>query len=402
MSNPQIHQQSSPSKFTTDKSLLPSGISMRGGRESGQALFVLLVLIIAIAIGFVFDFARPTALAIEHDKQTAAALALAKTALIGYAASDANRPGELPCPDVNNDGQLTLGIDFTGGAGSPCVSLLGRFPWKTLGLPDLRDGSGERLWYALSDNFHAGATSKIDNDTKGTLTITGTSPALSVIAVIFSPGSVVGTQVRDTANENTIANYLEGGNETGIATSTFVTGAVTSSFNDRLLVITGADLMTPVEQRVAREMLTLLQSYKAASACNCYPWAADDFGTPFDDDSVTGRTRGGVPIEDALPHTWASLGITVPPWMIGSNIWGKKFYYAVARIDTETHTAGTLTVDGVAGKRLVLITTGPADASRPSGNIDDYVDDLENSNNDNIFQTPSSTAYARDRIYTIP
>ena len=88
--------------------------------------------------------------------------------------------------------------------------------------------------------------------------------------------------------------------------------------------------------------------------------------------------------------------------MIGSNIWGKKFYYAVAPIDTEFHTAGTLTVDGVAGKRLVLITTGPAGASRPSSNITDYVDDLENRNNDNIFQTPSSTAYARDRIYTIP
>ncbi len=27
---------------------------------------------------------------------------------------------------------------------------LGRLPWKTLGLPDLRDAFGERLWYAVS------------------------------------------------------------------------------------------------------------------------------------------------------------------------------------------------------------------------------------------------------------
>ena len=97
-----------------------------------------------------------------------------------------------------------------------------------------------------------------------------------------------------------------------------------------------------------------------------------------------------------------SLGITVPPWLIGSNIWGKLFYYAVAPIETATHSAGTLTVDGVAGKSVVLITTGPAGASRPSTNLTDYVDDPENSNNNDIFQMPSSTAYARDRLYTIP
>ncbi len=343
---------------------------------------------------FVYGMFDANTLGLRRNQDTATALAQAKDALIGYAVSDATRPGELPCPDVNNDGQLTLGIDYTGGAGSPCVSLLGRLPWKTLGLPDLRDGSGERLWYALSDNFHAGATSMLDNDTKGQLTITGAAPGTYVVAIVFSPGEVLGTQVRDAANENNVANYLEGENANG--DTIFTTGAVSATFNDKLLVITTDSLMTPVEQRVAREMLALLKSYRAASACGCYPWAADN----FDDDSVTGRTQGMVPIETALPESWGSLGIAVPAWMIGSNEWGKKFYYAIAPSESQDHTVGTITVNGVS-KNVVLITPGPAGASRPSTNLPDYVDDAENGDGGTIYITPLSTAYARDRLYTI-
>jgi hypothetical protein len=394
---------------------------MRGGRESGQALIVLLVLIIAVAIGFVFDFARPTALAIENDNKTAQALAQAKDALIGWSvqrtpsgALPNARPGELPCPDANNDG-------FEDGT---CVAgALGRVPWKTLGIPEPKDGAGETLWYALAGPFRIWAvnTNQIDNDTKGDITVyQDTSATLitdAAVAVIFSPGASLATQNRDPVSTalcpttgTTIlrtrcaANYLETAAtvNNAITNGPFISARPSATFNDRLLMITTDSLMTPVEQRAAREMLTLLDRYKTLSTCNCYPWAANDFGTPFDDDSVDGRNRGGVPIENASPENWGSLGITVPPWIIGSNIWGKKFYYAVAPIDTASHSPSTtLTVDGVS-KNLVLITPGPAGASRPSTNLPDYLDDAENRNNDNIFQTPSSTAYARDRIYTIP
>jgi hypothetical protein len=420
MSNPKNHQHTNPSEFNTDHPPVPLGSSSHGIRESGQALIVLLVLIITVVIVLVFDFARPTALAVEQDKQTAAALAQAKDALIGWSvqrtpsgALPNARPGELPCPDSNNDG-------FEDGT---CVAgALGRVPWKTLGIPEPKDGAGETLWYTLAGPFRIWAVNanQIDNDTKGDITVySGSSSTVmtsEAVAVIFSPGAVLGTQNRDPsttalcpttgttiARNLCAANYLDttGGANNATTNGPYISAQPSNAFDDRLLVITTDSLITTVEKRAAREMLTLLQRYKALSGCNCYPWAAgmDD---PFDDDSVDGRTRGGVPIENALPDNWDDLGITVPSWMIGSNIWGKKFYYAVAHIDTETHTAGTLTVDGVAGKRLVLITTGPAGASRPSTNVSDYLDDAENSNNDNTFQTPSSTAYARDRIYTIP
>ena len=61
-------------------------------------------------------------------------------------------PGYLPCPDLDDDGwaESTCGSQ-NGDSGQ--AQRLGRLPWKTLGLADLRDGSGERLWYAVSSKY---------------------------------------------------------------------------------------------------------------------------------------------------------------------------------------------------------------------------------------------------------
>ena len=115
--------------------------------QNGQALLALLV-ILGIGFGALFyTLISPASLALETEKTTSEALAQAREALIGYAASDDNRPASLPCPDTDNNGSAQLY------AGSYCPSEIGRLPWRTLGLPDLRDGSGERLWYAVSREF---------------------------------------------------------------------------------------------------------------------------------------------------------------------------------------------------------------------------------------------------------
>jgi hypothetical protein len=61
-------------------------------------------------------------------------------------------PGYLPCPDLDDDGwaEPTCGSQ-NGESGQS--ERLGRLPWKTLGLADLRDGHGERLWYAVSSKY---------------------------------------------------------------------------------------------------------------------------------------------------------------------------------------------------------------------------------------------------------
>ena len=378
------------------------------GRQGGQALLIFLAIITGGFLAILYGTVGPVSGKTEREKATAAALAQAKEALIGRAASDSTRPGSLPCPDTDNDGSAEL---F---AGSDCPAYIGRLPWRTLGLPDPRDGSGERLWYALFPVFRDNsAAGMLDVDTKGGLTIyrdsTATVLTAEAVAVVFAPGSVVSGQVRDAANSNIPANYLDttGGVNNAIASGPFISAQPSATFNDRVLVITTVDLMPAVEMRVAREMLALLSAYKANSACNCYPWASND----FDDDSVSGRRFGMVPIEDALPENWGSGGIpSVPAWIIGSNEWGKRFYYAIASSVTATPTPGTLTVDGTS-KDLVIITPGPASASRPSTNLSDYFEDAENRNNDNIFCSPGpspalpcipTAAYARDRLYTLP
>ena len=374
-------------------------------------MLLVVMLVGMVAALFVFGIVDTTAIELRRNQDTAVALAQAKEALIGRAVADDTRPGSLPCPDTDDDGvaEIFAGVD--------CPSYIGRLPWKTLGLPDPRDSAGERLWYALAPVFRDNASvGLLDTDTKGSLTVYQDSMATTItseaVAVIFAPGPAVAGQIRDPASANNAANYLEttGGVNNAIAAGPFISAQTSSLFNDRLLAITTAELMPLVEMRVAREMLALLSAYRVNSACACYPWAAND----FDDDSVTGRRRGGVPMEDALPEAWGSGTIpSVPSWIAGAspnNKWGGLFYYAVAPGVVETPTAGALTVDG-ASKDVVLITTGPAGASRPSSNLGDYLEDLENRNNDDIFCRPGASAmapctptaaYARDRLYTLP
>jgi hypothetical protein len=352
-------------------------------------------------------------LAIKRAKDTETALAQAKQALIGRAWADANRPGSLPCPDTDNDGVAQSPFP------TDCPSYIGRLPWRTLGLPDPRDGDGERLWYAVTREFATNPTNPwcaptcpLNTDNNGQITITGTAAATNVIAIVFSAGSVVATQVRDAANQNNVANYLEGGNETGMATSTFVSGIATDTFNDRLLAITSDEVWPQIEKRAGSEILAKLQAYRSAGGnwCTCYPWA--DLS-----DGVTNEFRlyGRVPLLGAgTPSTpdWGALGITIPSWLKDNN-WWYVFFYTVSDNQSANHGAGTLTVDGVAGTSVVLITTGTivAGDNRPKGSpgswVDTdwpfYVDDPQNSDLGVVFITPTPhiPAYAQDRLYKL-
>ena len=119
---------------------------------------------------------------VERQHKTALALGAAHEALIAYAVAVkpdtyAKRPGDLPCPDLDNDGDAELTC-------SSASQRIGRLPWKTLRLPDLRDGDGERLWYAVSTHFKRttanqcpvpGGPNCLNSDTGGTLTVRDSS-----------------------------------------------------------------------------------------------------------------------------------------------------------------------------------------------------------------------------------
>ena len=305
-------------------------------RQHGQAAIILVLLLVFGASALVYTMVNPAKLAIENDKKTVEALAQAKDALIGFAtgadydiAAD-KRPGDLPCPD-------TVGDD--GIADGPCDTVrsrIGRLPWKSLGLPDLRDGSGERLWYAVSTNFKNDARLSgvpLNSETPGEYTVNDTingTALASVIAVIFSPGQVVGSQNRDSSaaapcatTNTTIArnlcadNYLEGGNQDGDAI--FTTGQMTDAFNDKLFLLTRINFFPTVEMRVARDLRTSLLAYY--SSYGYYPYAAAFTGA----DWVNGNFRGRIPTAYASP-----LADLARPAYFDANDWHQVMVYAVA------------------------------------------------------------------------
>src|SRR6185436_5506383 len=115
------------------------------------ALFLIVLAAFALAAGLASsgsDGAR--------ERATERALAEAREALLAFAADRAIDTvvgaGYLPCPDLDNDGwaEPTCG-SLAGDIGQD--ERIGRLPWKTLGIADVRDGDGERLWYAVSAKY---------------------------------------------------------------------------------------------------------------------------------------------------------------------------------------------------------------------------------------------------------
>lgn len=218
----------------------------------------------------------------QRAARTAAALAAAREALIAYAATDdvrasgtaeQVRPGSLPCPDANGDGRLTVGVDIVGGA---CKVYVGRVPWNRLGIPAPVDDAGEVLWYALSPqyrdagslepdaNAHLTEGGLVHPDAPGVLSITeqpGGATRAGLVAIVFSPGTALGSQNRSGAGAFDPANYLEGPNAGG--GPAFVAAAASGSFNDRLLAIDRADVLAAGERRALAEVARALAAYHA-------------------------------------------------------------------------------------------------------------------------------------------
>lgn len=273
-----------------------TGFKQAARRQHGAVLMIMMAILIVSLAAILVGSLTSTALKTSRKAQTAAALAQARDALIAYAVSDSNRPGELPCPDFNNDGPITLSEDYSGSncLGQGLVSV-GWLPWKSLGLPDLRDGNGDRLWYAVTNPFHANSTAILNSDTPANYSsqmltvvdgVTAATLQSGVIAIVFSPGSPLQGQTRsagDNNASNALANYLEADNIN--LNTTFQTSNGTT-VNDSLLTIGAQDLFPPVEQRIAREAKACLDNYAAVSA-NKYPWAA-----PVSDSSSASGING--------------------------------------------------------------------------------------------------------------
>ena len=238
----------------------------RGGQR-GAALMVILVLLVVSVAAILVNSLTTTSLKNARKAQTAAALAQAKEALIGYAVTYGDTHsgqvhGYLPCPDYG-------GGNPEGSAepvcGSQNVSVIGRLPWATLDLSTLRDGDGECLWYAVSGTYKNNPPTGLMNwDTNGqfqTYSSDGTLLPSQVVAVIIAPGATLsgqnrsGTSAPICGGNYTASNYMDndtvhGINNSNVSTGNFIQGTSGSNIiNDQVVFITRQDIWNAVQKR---------------------------------------------------------------------------------------------------------------------------------------------------------
>jgi hypothetical protein len=414
------------------------------------------------ALYFIVERLDAAAVLRKRDEATTLALARAKEALIAFAASanltsGSSRPGDLPCPDRTNDGKAETSCGNS--AGSHPERRLGRLPWQTLGVDDLRDGYGEHLWYAVSNNFKNNTrTLPLNSDTVGTITVRDANGNVEfdgtgvngVVAVIIAPGYPLTrqdgvVQNRIAANTNDPTHYLD--NIASEDNASFNDGSLDGFFsgpvfdpadpavtiaNDRVVAITQSEIMAAIEKRVAAEVMNCLVGYAAANGGR-YPWAADLAATAagnFSDSANTlfGRVPnlmcntggdGHTPPCDLLPvgtvpggmlTTWGSVpNCFVTNNWFSQNYWNEQVFYSLAsaykpRIGPPPSCGTCLSVDGTGSKQVVVMVAGKAIGAQTRANKADPAQYLEtpNSTGGTNYATKSATPPFNDRVRYFP
>jgi type II secretory pathway pseudopilin PulG len=393
---------------------------LHGKSQLGAALIVMLVIMV---IGFTALLSSSFSLAdLNNQRQakTAKALAQAKEALISYAISSENtgsasaRPGNFLCPDTDAPGATGYGDENT----SCAAGAIGRLPWRTLGLPELVDGEGEPLWYAISGNFRK-SVSIVNSDTLGTLLVYDrdgstllTPPGSEAVAIVFAPGGIVGNQQRNTtANKTTASNYLEAANGRNNATvgGPFIATDKSDSFNDRLMIIRTRDFIPIIEKRVAKEFKTILENYRAANGVYPYPAPFSTCSSNASCVSNNSICRGRLPYT-AAPVDWGgsyALPTTTSgsPWFV-ANRWYRVIYYSAGTSRLATAPPGcsaALNVSGNSTAALFFMPGTPLGSvvrTYANNNLSWYLEDTENQNMDDNYVTPTSNS--NDQLYVLP
>ncbi len=266
--------------MSANRTMAPRGAaSMRTQR--GFAAITILTLVVVIALFSlthqlnVAASANPSA----REARSFETLARAKSALIAFAAENANRPGGLPCPDRNGDGEAELTCDRP-------EWRVGFFPWQTLRTGDLRDASGSRLWYALSGNFRNDPDIAINSLVRGDLTVQRKDAAAAITietaeaaALVIAPGAPLPDQKRAGPSDPRIDAWLEGEN-TGGDPTLFDTSRGDATINDTAVALSAAELFDVVDRVVASRLRTEIAPLIRERVFN--GWQALPYAVPFE------------------------------------------------------------------------------------------------------------------------
>ena len=395
------------------------------------AVLLLGVLVFIVAGSTAFMLLQPSLSNQQRStKITYQALMQAKQALIAYAAfqttpvwsSDTNnniRPGELPCPDFDNDGFYQVIVDTSG---SNCKVYRGWLPYKTLGLPDMHDGSGARLWYGISDVFQANDNNPLNNHTPAALSVDGET----VAAVIIAPGAALPHQTgrppalaEDLSADTVAAQFLEELNQQGDARTpddtlaSQYTAQGTGTFNDIIITITVDELMSVAAAWALDAARNGLYTYYSFN--RYYPFATDASG---ECDAGSTLTSGFLPVIfgacSVRPLDALSLVVSVPPWFI-YNQWYSMIYYIAdpacvsPHLDCVGGSGPTLSYALNTAQHVLLVAAGNAlqdvdcnsvsgdyDQSHPSLNVCDYLEGSANTDGDLQYLSLGPTTRSND------
>lgn len=324
------------------------------------AVLIFIAFIIGLAtLAFLVKAFNVASLQAEQDEKTYRVLNQAKQALIAWAVSHPNYPGQMPYPDRNGDGNYDGYSDcFATNVNFSYSFLLGRLPihgldpncnnhgitvTSALGA-DFRDAGGEPLWYAVSRNLvhdYNGAgfnpiinpgIANVATDWIEVLDRNGNIISNRVAAVIIAPGGPVGAQSRSAAAPEA-SEYLDRivRSSDGVPfknyalppleTNQFIMGEDSRKvsvndavfqkpyyFNDKLVFITADELLAALERRAANELKNALLNYYEPASANrpfargigYFPYAAG-LGSNKDLACVPLNTRGVLPINSVAP-----------------------------------------------------------------------------------------------------
>ncbi len=379
-------------------------ISPARHRQRGAALLLIMLgVIAATATVLLLNLSRDD-LRTRQLKHTQAMLAMAREALIDYALlnPDYNPAAaySLPCPDIDGSGGFADGEAHTTACGAAGVSMIGRLPWRTLGLPALKDASSACLWYVVSGSWKNAGTATaamINVDSNGQLQLydieraaisKGVAADDRPVAMVIAPMQALATQTRpgalpgvecvpganadnylDADAGSGISNAILGGVVDGVDVLAVVAGT-RDDHNDRIVSISRSDIERRLVNRADfRDNMRNLGL--AAAACIAHygtnnPAGVDDKRLPWPaslaltdyrlnsnyDDADIGFYSGRLPdiADDSNLSTGNSIARVlsdcdtslVPQWtaiqMVRWQHWKDHFYYAVSEAFSPTAT----------------------------------------------------------------
>ncbi len=244
-------------------------------RQKGAALLLMMLVILTAATAVLATRLSAVDVRARRLADTGVALAQARAALVDYASVYSDLTAgqlNLPCPDLDETGGFLEGEAHTSACGARGVTMLGRLPWKTLGIAPPADGASECLWYVVSGAYKeaGGATAEMINpDTNGQLQLYGIEAGTVVegaqaqyrpVAMIIAAMGPVNAQTRASASTGSqcsdsylATNFLDTDSASGISNAVlsglpdsvemFASGAgYQPTHNDRIAVVTRADI----------------------------------------------------------------------------------------------------------------------------------------------------------------